>query len=66
MNPSTGNGGTCAGDSGGPHFLGAGEDETDIVVSVTLHGETYCRATDRTSRVDAPEPLAFIGSFIDD
>ena len=23
MNPSTGSGGTCYGDSGGPHFLGA-------------------------------------------
>ena len=24
MNPATGNGGTCYGDSGGPNFLGAG------------------------------------------
>jgi hypothetical protein len=31
MNPSTGSGGTCFGDSGGPHFLGAGASETRIV-----------------------------------
>jgi Trypsin len=66
MNPSTGDGGTCSGDSGGPHFLGAGEDETDIVVSVTSHGDTYCRSTDWTARVDAPESLDFIESFIAD
>ena len=28
QNPSTGNGGTCYGDSGGPNFLGAGASET--------------------------------------
>jgi Trypsin len=32
MNPSTGNGGTCFGDSGGPHFLGAGAGETRTIV----------------------------------
>lgn len=65
MNPATGNGGTCNGDSGGPHFLGAGAAETDIVVSVTSHGETWCRATDWTSRVDTPEALSFITGFIE-
>ena len=34
MNPSTGNGGTCYGDSGGPHFLGVGSTETRVTVSV--------------------------------
>src|SRR3954454_20586667 len=29
QNASTGNGGTCYGDSGGPNFLGAGASETD-------------------------------------
>jgi hypothetical protein len=64
-NPSTGNGGTCGGDSGGPHFLGAGAEETDTVVSVTIKGDTYCRSTDWTARVDTPEALSFIRSFID-
>jgi hypothetical protein len=64
MNPSTGDGGTCSGDSGGPHFLGAGAEETTTVVSVTSHGDTNCRSTDWTSRVDTPEALSFIKSFI--
>lgn len=29
QNNTTGNGGTCYGDSGGPNFLGAGSGETD-------------------------------------
>ena len=66
MNPATGNGGTCNGDSGGPHFLGAGAGETDTIVSVTSHGDSYCRSTDWTARIDTPEALSFIQSFIDD
>ncbi len=66
MNPSTGNGGTCSGDSGGPHFLGAGAGETDIIVSVTSWGDTYCRSTDWTARVDTQAALNFIGQYIDD
>ena len=37
MNPSTGNGGTCYGDSGGPNFLGAGATETNIVAGDDDH-----------------------------
>jgi hypothetical protein len=65
-NPSLGDGGTCLGDSGGPNFLGAGSGETDIIVSVTSHGDTYCRSTDWTARVDAPDALSFIQSYIDE
>ena len=50
MNPSTGDGGTCYGDSGGPHFLG----ETNMVVSLTVTGDIPCRATDVTYRLDIP------------
>jgi secreted trypsin-like serine protease len=60
MNPSTGNGGTCYGDSGGPHFLG----NTDIVMSVTVTGDTPCRAMDTTYRVDTPVARAFLGQFV--
>lgn len=60
MNPSTGNGGTCYGDSGGPHFVGA----TTIVVSITVTGDAVCRATDQTYRIDTQESLDFIRSFI--
>lgn len=65
MNPATGDGGTCNGDSGGPHFLGAGSSETSIIVSVTSHGDTWCRSTDWTSRIDTPAALDFIEGFID-
>ena len=61
MNPSTGDGGTCFGDSGGPHFL----EDTEIVVSVTSHGDAPCRSSDWTARVDTKEALDFIDSFSD-
>lgn len=64
MNPSVGSGGTCFGDSGGPHFLGAGTSETRVVVSVTVTGDRFCRATDKTYRVDTPQARAFLGGFV--
>jgi hypothetical protein len=64
MNPSTGNGGTCFGDSGGPHFLGAGASETRIVVAVTVTGDRYCRATDKTYRLDTPQARSFLDDFV--
>jgi Trypsin len=60
MNPSTGSGGTCYGDSGGPHFLG----DTNIVVSLTVTGDTACRATDVTYRTDTASARAFLGQFV--
>jgi Trypsin len=64
MNPSTGSGGTCFGDSGGPHFLGAGAAETRIVLAVTVTGDRYCRATDKTYRLDTPQARSFLGDFV--
>jgi hypothetical protein len=64
MNPSTGNGGTCYGDSGGPHFLGTGAAETNIVVSLTVTGDTPCRSTDKTYRLDTPWALDFLAGFV--
>lgn len=58
MNPSTGNGGTCYGDSGGPHFL------DDVVVSITVTGDAMCKATDKTYRLDTPWARAFLGQFV--
>lgn len=60
MNPATGDGGTCYGDSGGPHFLG----ESNMVVSLTVIGDTWCRATDVTYRLDTPSARAFLGQFV--
>jgi hypothetical protein len=60
MNPSTGNGGTCYGDSGGPHFNSEG-----AVVSVTVTGDFYCRSTDRTYRMDTADAQDFLAPFLD-
>jgi secreted trypsin-like serine protease len=60
MNPSVGSGGTCYGDSGGPHFLG----DTDVVVSITVTGDAYCRATDVTYRMDTAAARSFLGQFV--
>jgi len=61
MNPSTGNGGTCYGDSGGPHFLG----DSSMVVSVTVTGDRWCRATDVTYRLDTDSARAYLEEFVD-
>jgi secreted trypsin-like serine protease len=64
MNPSTGSGGTCFGDSGGPHFLGAGATETRVFVAVTVTGDRFCRATDKAYRLDTPAARAFLSQFL--
>ncbi len=64
MNEATGDGGTCYGDSGGPHFLGAGDTETHVVVSITVTGDAVCKATDKTYRVDTASARAFLADFV--
>ena len=64
MTPSNGNGGTCYGDSGGPHFLHLAGGETNIVASITVTGDAPCKAMDRTYRVDTPTARAFLGQFV--
>lgn len=58
MNPATGNGGTCYGDSGGPHFL------DEVIVSITVTGDAMCKATDTTYRVDTPWAREFLAPFV--
>ena len=65
MNVSTGNGGTCYGDSGGPHFIHLDGVETNIVVSVTVTGDAPCKATDKTYRVDTESARSFLANFVD-
>lgn len=65
VNQATGDGGTCSGDSGGPHFLGAGATETDVVASITVFGDTLCKAIDVTYRVDTPAARDFLAGFVD-
>ncbi|MFY9581151.1 MAG: trypsin-like serine protease [Gaiellaceae bacterium] len=64
MNPSTGNGGTCYGDSGGPNFLGSGSGETRIVAGTTITGDTPCRSTNVDYRLDTASARAFLGQYV--
>lgn len=60
MRRSKGEAGACYGDSGGPSFLGAGANETDIVVAVTSTGDGPCYATNVASRTDTVEAQRFL------
>jgi hypothetical protein len=59
--PSTGDAGTCFGDSGGPHFLGG--VTSNLIVSITVTGDAMCRATDKTYRIDTPWARSFLEQF---
>ena len=61
MNPSTGSGGTCYGDSGGPHFLGG--MTSNLLISLTVTGDAMCRATDQTYRLDTLSAQEFLSRF---
>ena len=62
MNPATGSGGTCYGDSGGPHFLG--DASSNMIVSITVTGDSVCKATDKTYRLDTPAARDFLDGFV--
>jgi secreted trypsin-like serine protease len=64
QNASTGNGGTCYGDSGGPNFLGAGSNETRIVAATTITGDTPCRSTNVDYRLDSASARTFLGNYV--
>jgi len=60
MNPSTGSGGTCYGDSGGPHFIG----QTSVIAAITVTGDFPCRATDVDYRMDTDSARDFLAGFV--
>ena len=60
MNASTGNGGTCYGDSGGPNFLGS----TSIIAAITITGDSVCRSTNVVYRLDTASARAFLEEFV--
>jgi secreted trypsin-like serine protease len=57
-------GGTCYGDSGGPHFVHQDGVETDIVVAITITGDAQCKALDKDYRVDTAGARDFLGQFV--
>ena len=60
MNASTGNGGTCYGDSGGPNFLGT----TNVIAAITITGDAVCRSTNVVYRLDTESARAFLGQYV--
>jgi hypothetical protein len=62
QNPSTGNGGTCYGDSGGPNFLGG--SDSDLLVATTITGDTACRSTNVDYRLDTTDARDFLGHYV--
>lgn len=64
QNDKTSDGGTCFGDSGGPNFLGAGAEETNIIAAVTVTGDAMCVATNVVYRLDTAAARAFLGQFV--
>jgi secreted trypsin-like serine protease len=64
QNPARGDGGTCSGDSGGPNFVGAGVEETNIIAGITITGDTLCKATNVIYRLDTESARAFLDQFV--
>jgi V8-like Glu-specific endopeptidase len=60
MNLSTGNGGTCYGDSGGPNFLG----DTNVISATTITGDAVCRSTNVDYRLDTASARAFLSRYV--
>jgi len=60
QNPSTGDGGGCYGDSGGPIFLG----DTMTLASITITGDAMCRAINTTYRLDTDSARAFLAQYV--
>jgi hypothetical protein len=60
QNPSTGNGGTCFGDSGGPNFLTVNGQQ--LIVSITITGDAVCRSTTVAYRLDTASAQGFLAA----
>lgn len=62
QNPSTGDGGTCYGDSGGPNFLGG--PDSNLLIATTITGDAVCRSSNTDYRLDTPAARAFLDDFV--
>lgn len=58
QNPSTGNGGTCFGDSGGPNFMNLNGQL--IIGAITITGDSVCRSTNVDYRLDTTSAQGFL------
>jgi hypothetical protein len=62
QNPATGDGGTCFGDSGGPQFLTY--NDVRLIVSITITGDSVCRATNVAYRLDTTAARSFLAPYV--
>jgi secreted trypsin-like serine protease len=62
QNASTGSGGTCYGDSGGPNFLGG--SDSSLIVGTTITGDTQCGSTNVDYRLDTASARTFLGKYV--
>lgn len=60
QNNSTGNGGTCFGDSGGPNFMTLNGQQ--LIISITITGDTVCRSTNVVYRLDTVSAQGFLAA----
>jgi hypothetical protein len=58
QNASTGNGGTCFGDSGGPNFMTL--NGRQLIASITITGDSVCRSTNVVYRLDTVSAQGFL------
>jgi hypothetical protein len=58
---STGLGGDCFGDSGGPKFL---DGNTTMIVATVTTGDANCRSKSKDWRLDTPEARGFLGKYV--
>jgi V8-like Glu-specific endopeptidase len=58
-----GSGGTCYGDSGGPNFFGTAEQAGKVIAGITITGDTWCKATNVTLRLDTKPVRAFLKPY---
>jgi secreted trypsin-like serine protease len=61
MNAAQGKGGACFGDSGAPALVSG----TDIAIAMVSYGGKNCTGVGHFSRLDIPEVLAWIGTFLE-
>lgn len=64
QNSATGSGGTCYGDSGGPHFIWADGVETNVIAAITAWGDAPCIASEWDYRIDTPMAREFLATYV--
>jgi Trypsin/Matrixin len=62
QNPSTGDGGACFGDSGGPNFFNY--NGVQLLAAITITGDAVCRSTNVSYRLDIDSARDFLANYV--